>query len=332
MYVPIIRKVMKNNDLLVERSLPKTGELVAAVGEKVEPFTKLGMAKVSYGQLPLAKNLKVTNGRESGSYFYTGDIIGKLGRKKIIAPFDGTLLKIKDKDKGFVFQQEDRDYWLLAGVWGEVVDVIEKTAALVKTQTMDVHLAICTRDSYSGELIVFPNPSELLEMQYLQRYSKDPFGKVIYVGDHISLKVAKKAADLGIGGLICGSVDREALAFAKRKGMFLGAISGFGTIPTPDYIFDILKEVTTRYVFLHGNKGLLRIPVSKPYDPKEVKANIYTGQLRALKKGLLVQIFEEPYFGWVGQVHSVQDDDVQVIIDEGRDPVKIKIPNLISLE
>lgn len=330
MYVPIIRKVMKTNDVLVERGLPKKGELVAAVGDKVEPFTKLGMTKVSYGKLPLTKDLKVSKGRDIGSYFYTGDTIGRLGRKKIIAPFDGTL--VTAKDKSFIFQQEDRDYWLLAGVWGEVVDVIEKASALIKTQTLDVHLAICTRDSYSGELIVFPNPSELLEMQYLQRYSRDPFGKVIYVGDHISPKIVKKAAELGIGGLICGSVDREALAFAKNKGIFLGSISGFGTIPTPDYIFDILKEVSNRYVFLQGNKGLLRIPASKPHDPKEVKANSYTGQLRALKKGLLVQIFEEPYFGWVGQVHSIQDEDVQVIIDQGRDPVKIKIPNLISLE
>lgn len=330
MYVPIIRQVMKNNDVLVERSLPEKGELVADVGEVVEPFTKLGMTKVSYGRLPFPRNLKISKGRDVGSYFYTGDTVGKLGRKKLIAPFDGTLTKLEDGT--YLLEQEDRDYWLLSGVWGTVTSVVEKESALVKTQTMDVHLAVCTNDSYSGELIVFPNPSELLEMQYLQRFSKDPFGKVIYVGDYVSLKVAKKASSLGIGGLLCGSVDREALAYAKSKKIFLGAISGFGSIPTPEYIFDILKEVSNRYVFLQGNRGMLRIPASEPFDKKEIKTSVYTGQLRALKKNLLVQVFEEPYFGWVGRVHSIQGIEVQVIIDEGRDPVKIKIPNIVSLE
>lgn len=330
MHIPIIRKVMKNNDVFVERALPRVGEFVAKEGEVVEPFTKLGMTKISYGNLPLTKRFKVSKGRDVGSYFYTGDTLGVIGRKKVVAPFDGTLIKLENGD--FMFKQEDRDFWLLSGVWGTVASVVEKSSALIKTQTMDIKFAVSTSHSYSGELVVFPNPSELLEMQYLQQYSKDSFGKIIYVGDHLNLKLVEKALELGVAGLISGSVDREALTFAKKKGIFLGAISGFGSIPTPEYIFNILKEVTNRYVFLQGNLGLLRIPSEKPFPTKDIRPNTYTGQLRAVKKGLLVQIFEEPYFGWVGRVHSIRDDDVQVVVDAGRDPVKIKIPNIISLE
>ncbi|MBT7350721.1 hypothetical protein HN803_08140 [candidate division WWE3 bacterium] len=330
MYIPIIRKVMKTNDVFVERTLPRKGELVAKEKEVVEPFTKLGMTKVSYGNLPLPARLRVTKGRAVGSYFYTGDTLGKIGSKKVIAPFDGTL--IEQSGGGFLFNQEDRDFWLLSGVWGEVVSVVEKSSALIRTQMLDVKLAIATDHSYSGELIVFPNPSELLEMQYLQKFSKDSFGKIIYVGHHINEALVKKAHELGVAGLIAGSVDRDALVAAKKTDLFVGAFSGFGVIPTPDYIFDILKGVTNRYIFLQGNKNLLRIPAEKPYPTKDIRPNSYTGQLRSVKKGLLVQVFEEPFFGWTGKVHSMQGSSVQVIIDEGRDPVKIKIPSIISLE
>ena len=62
MFIPILKKVTMNNDVLVERALPKKGELVATPGEVVEPFAKLGMAKVSYGVLPLKSSLKINKG------------------------------------------------------------------------------------------------------------------------------------------------------------------------------------------------------------------------------------------------------------------------------
>lgn len=330
MFIPIIKKTMKNNEVLVERALPKKGELVATPGERVEPFAKLGMAKVSYGVLPLKSSLKISKGKEVGDYFYTGDTIGKVGGKRVVAPFDGTL--IKKKSGNFSLNQEDRDFWLLAGVWGEVISVVEKSSALIKTQTLDIHLAACTNFSYSGELIVFPNPTELLEMQYLQKFSKDPFGKVIYTGDYISLNIAKKAVQLGVTGLIAGSADREAFIFAKQNNLFVGAISGFGHIPTPDFIYSILNGVTNRYIFLQGDKGVLRIPVPEKFNTKETRTSSYTGQLRKVKKGLLVQVFDTPYFGWVGRVSAVKGEDIYVMLDEVSEPVKVKVPNILALE
>ena len=98
------------------------------------------------------------------------------------------------------------------------------------------------------------------------------------------------------------------------------------------YIFNVLKERSSRYVFVQGNKKLFRLPFPEPFDAKQARLSTYTGQLRAVKKGLLVQVFENPYFGWLGRVHSVQEDSVHVTIDGGHDPVKIKPPNIISLE
>ena len=329
MFVPIVRKIIKSNDVFVERALPAKGDLVASVGESIEPFTKLGMTKVSHGKIPLNKGFKMAKGKTLGSYFYTGDTLGRVKRKRIIAPFDGQLV---EKDNSFVFQQEKKDFWLLGGVWGDVTNVIEGVSALVKTQTLDIHLAVCTPNSYSGELIVFPNLSELLEMQYLEKFSKDSFGKVIYVGNYVSVDLVRKAAQLGVAGLVGGSIDRHAFVECKKANMFVGGISGFGMIPTPSYIFDVLKGVSSRYVFLQGEKQVLRIPARERFAESEVKTSKYTMQLRKLRKNLLVQVFEKPHFGWVGKVYSITGDEIHVILDGEDDPVKIKIPNIISLE
>ncbi len=329
MFVPIIKKITRNNNVYIERVLPRKGELDAVVGSKVEPFSKIGITKVTYGKLPIGSSLKITKGKNVGTYFYTGDVVGKVGKKKVVAPFDGYLEQVPN---GYVFRQEERDFWLLAGVWGEVADVVDNHSVLISCQVIDIHLAVCTEISYAGELIVFPNPSELLEMSYLEKFSKDSFGKVIYVGHHISTDIVTKAAELGIAGLLAGSVDRDALELAKKYQIFLGAIAGFGNIPTPSYVFEFLNDISNRYVFLQGGRGILRIPVSQPFADVEVKTSTYSGQLRQLKKGLKVQILEDPHFGWVGEVSSVQEDGVYVILDEVQDPIKVKIPNILALE
>ncbi|MBI2414798.1 hypothetical protein HYV31_03115 [candidate division WWE3 bacterium] len=329
MFIPLVQKITKRNNVLVERALPKKGELDAPIGTKVEPFTRVGIAKVSYGRLPLASSLKIVRGKSVGSYFYTGEVLGILTGKKIIAPFDGVLQKIPN---GFMFEQEERDFWLLAGVWGEVIDYVDKYSVILKTQTTDIHLAACTQNSCDGELIVFPNPSELLEMHYLERFSKDSFGKIVYTGNYVNSMMVAKAIELGVAGIIAGSAERDAFSLAKRNGVFLGSISGFGKIPTPTNVYAFLKDISNRYVFLQGSRQLLRIPVSSEFSEAEVSPDLFSGTLCELKCDLSVQVFEEPYFGWVGKVSSVTDDDVYVILDDVKDPVKIKIPNLVALE
>ena len=129
MHIPIVKKLTENNEVFIERALPKKGQLDAPTGSQVEPFTKLGMSKVSYGSLPIGSSLRISKGKKVGTYFYTGDTIGRLGKDKIVAPFDGYLDKIPN---GYMYRQEERDYWLLAGVWGDIVDVVDNYSVLLK--------------------------------------------------------------------------------------------------------------------------------------------------------------------------------------------------------
>lgn len=326
-YIPKVRKIMKKNNVFIERILPKEGEINIKKGTKVEPFTKLGITKVAYGSLPIKGNLKLEGKKRMGDFFYTGDTIGRVGGKKVIAPFDGRIQKIDNK---VVYEQEERDFWLLAGVWGEVVGMEKGKSVLLKSQTIDLHFAACTRMSYAGELIVFPNPSKLLELQYLEKFSKDSFGKIIYLGDHVDVEAVEKAVNLGVAGLIAGSADRQAFSLAKSNNMFLGIFSGFGNIPTPKPIYEFLKDISNRFVFLQGSRGVVRVPNPKPFMPDEETTG---GMFSEIREGLTVQVLEPPFLGFVGVVERIEEGEkIFVKLYGEKKLIEVKIPNILALE
>src|SRR3989304_5772813 len=117
MLVKVIKKATFIKNLNIERTLPTNGTVTSRKGDKVEPFTKLGMAKYSYGLMRIDSSLRLAKGKQEDKY---------------------------------ILKQEERDFWLLAGVWGEVQSVVENRSVLVKSQCMDLALLASTDFSYSG--------------------------------------------------------------------------------------------------------------------------------------------------------------------------------------
>lgn len=328
MYIPVLKKVIYSDNILLERALPLKGTISAHSGQKVEPFHKLGIAKVSYSYLELGPKIKLVKGKDVGSFVYSGKKIGSVGLHSVIAPFDGYIAKRHDS---YVLRQENRDYWLLAGVWGEVVDVIKDTSILIKTQAVDIHLTVSTNKNIEGELIVFPNPSDLLEMQYLENFTKNVEGKIIYVGDFATYKFMKRAYELGVAGVLAGGADKNTFVFAKENGMFLGVFTGFGYEHIPGFIYDILKDVSSRYVFMYGDKGILRIPMPAQSSGQNLSTK-NTSPFRLVEKGLKVQVLQKPYFGWIGEVDSISGSSIFVRFDGKKDIQEVKIPNILAIE
>lgn len=326
MKIPTLKKMRNAGDVLIERALPKEGSLVVKIGDKVEPFAKLGMSKASYGRMPMGNAVAIAKDKKLNDYFYCGDLIGNVLGKRITAPFDGYLVK---EGEEYVFKQEERDYWLLSGVWGEVTGLVENKSVLIRTQTKNIHLPVCAGGNCSGELVVFPNPPTLLEISYLEKYAKETFGKVIYGGNFIRMEFLQRAIELNVAGVIGGSAGRSAFSLAKKEGMFLGVFSGFGRIPTPKYIFNFLKEISSRYVFLRGGENLLRVPI--PYG-EFVSGKTPEEFLVELTPGLRVQVFKAPYFGFGGVVEDVRGMNVYVKLDEINQSIEVEVPGVFAVD
>lgn len=327
MYITLVKKMNYREDVLIERTLPEEGKVHVSVGDVVGPSDRLGICKVTPEMVNLGKDFKPEDKDNLPAPFQVGALVGKLKKEKFVAPFAGILKKEEDQ---YQFISDRRDYWLLPGVWGQVADVSHNKSVLLKTQVVDLHLPICTSEIKSGEMVVFPNPSDILTVRYFTDYLKSPKGKIVYVGNNISLDLIKTAADLKVEALLAGSADVKAYEYAVSHNVSLGLFTGFGNIATPKFIFDFINEITNRYVFFYGDKHHIQIPVPSN-DERFVLQNIRS-ILKYVRKGLRVQVLDSKNFGAIGTVDRVTKNSIFVKLEENEEVVGVNPPNIFAVE
>lgn len=260
MYAPVLKKLVEKKESYIERCLPVPGTLLVNEGDAVRPFDRLGECVYSQKQTIYPKNLRPFKYQSAKQFYHSGSNLGKIGKSAITTPFNGNLTK--KEDGSFVFNSTDDKFILLSGAWGTVHKVTENRAVLIKTQTRDLLLVASTPVSISGELVVFPNPMEILEKYYLEGFSKSNEGKIVYVGHFADIEVVKRAVEMGAAAILAGSAHKDTFNFAKSKGLGFGLISGFGKLETPEPLYKLLSIIAYRYVFLDGEKNVLKIPHS----------------------------------------------------------------------
>jgi hypothetical protein len=337
MYAPVLRKVRKNDKTLIERAMLGRGEVDVKVGDVVKPFDQLGSCKASHSRLILPDDF-VPISLEGLEKAYENDVIGKIKNKTVKAPFGGRLFKF---NYYWVLEESARDYDLLSGVWGTVKSTMEGSSVLLETQTTDLLLPIATGLSRSGELVVFPNPSDLLLHSFLDKFTKDSFGKIFYIGNHAELSSVRKAKNLGLKALLTGSITHEALIFAKRSGLSVGVFEGFGNINTSEVVFKELNKVSNRFVLFDSERNLLRIPMPEVKPSPKVRplakapavvAKATTKAIKKVQKGQIVQVLQAPNFGKTAQVDTVLESSILIKLAKDSKPVEVRVPNFFILE
>ncbi len=333
MLAPVIRKIVQNKKVLIERHLPSKGNLFVQKGDKLEPFQKLGDCMYSPNVFFFPKDFVPVKYLREKVYFQKGNLIGKMGVKKINAPENG-YVGFDESSQEYFFEEMPAKFTLLSGLWGEVSQVIPEHSVLIDTVVTEVDLVACT-DSFSfGELVVFPNPTEILEKFYLESFIKSTEGKIVYVGHYADLDTMSKARDLKISAVIAGSADPAAFSYAKSQNMGLGVLSGFGKMETPDFVYNLLNSVAYRHVFFHGDTGVLRIPMSGTEEENDLpgKKEALSKVIKKVIKGQKVQVLQKPHFGKIGVIDSVSGSSIFVKFGNELATVEIDQPNFYIIE
>ncbi len=341
MLVPVLRRITENN-CLVERVFPIDGEWLVKPEDFVEPFSPLGKCRFPQNSKILPGKFKPVDFDPPKKFYYAGSLVGKTGKEKFYAPYDGNL--VETRGKGYIFEEAERDYILLSGVWGKIRSLFENKSALIESQSKDILFSASTNVYTSGELVVFPNPSDVLKTSYLEKFIKDPRKKIIYIGNNVGLDVAKRAYELGVSAVIAGSVHSEVFELAQKYNLALGVFSGFGEIRTPEDVYKFLSSVSYRYVFFEGEKNILRVPVRKEdlsrFSAKSDKKTSgknkderdYPEYVKNVESGMSVQVLQKPYFGWVGVVDRVAESSIFVKFGLNDKSAEIKSPNFLIVE
>ncbi|HNS71179.1 MAG TPA: hypothetical protein PKK07_00470 [bacterium] len=358
MYAPVLKKLTDNRNTYIERALPSAGEIFIKEGDEVRPFDKIGECVYSQRRTIYPPSFKPDNLKTDRKFYYAGSVLGKLKSKNIQSPYNGNLSKIDNSRGGYSFDEAESKYVLLSGTWGKVQKVYEKRSVLISTITRDLLFAASTEVHVSGELVVFPNPMEILEKYYLESFSKNNFGKIVYVGHFADLEVVKRACEMGTVAVLAGSAHRSTFNYAKSKGLGFGVISGFGVLETPDPIYRFLSSISYRHVFFQGEGNILRIPMS-PEDQKTIPSskidvnndnksrkskkkkkeeNILNESvtelniIREVVPGLDVIVLQSPNFGKIGTVDRVEDSSIFVKFNNENDTAEVKLPNFFLIE
>jgi len=364
MFAPVIKKLIEKEESFIERTLPVPGSIFVKEGDSIKPFDRLGECTYSQKQLSLPKNFKPFKYKSVNQFYYQGSILGKIGKNQLKADFNGHLRKQPDGSYELI-AVEDK-FVLLSGVWGVIHKVFDNNSVLIKTQTKDLLLAASTPINVSGELVVFPNPMEILEKFYMESFSKSNAGKIVYVGHFADREVVKRACEMGAAAIIAGSAHKDTFNFAKQKGLGFGLISGFGKLETPEPIFKLLSVIAYRYVFLNGEKLTLKIPHSpdsekvaemkesnnleetqKDVKKKPGKKNVDLANkkttpgsnkltkekiIREVKKGDDILCLQFPNFGKIGVVDSVSESSIFVKFNIEKGLTEIRLPNFFIIE
>lgn len=329
MWVPVLNKVLETSESYVERLLPVPGTLFVNPGDNVVPYSHLGFCSYSQKTLKLPAKFRPVGYKKDGQFYYIHNNLGKSGRLPVEAPYNGNLFKMPSGE--YEFRQEVSRYTLLSGVWGIVDKVVDKKSLLIKTTMKNLNLVIATKTDFAGELVVFPNPSHLLEKFYLDEFTKGSGdGKVVYIGNQISINLLKQAVKYGVKGIVGGSADLETYKYALKSGISFGLFSGFGNIPTPEDIYTVLTGVSNRYVFFKGEQNVLSIPMPPEEQVQTIQKKLKQPIVDA-KKGMRVLILQHPHFGESGTIDSLTENSIFVKFNLNDKAVEIRVPNFYIL-
>jgi len=232
---------------------------------------------------------------------------------------DGGKFFVKEgsKVRPFDFVAEIKDtvrQRLTAGVGGEVVKVLPGKAVLIKTSAVIVRGVVGRGEDDEGEIRIAADYKAPIELSAVDASCA---GDVLVGGFVTSLEVFKKAEAVGVKGIVCGGADFS--AFQKTNLPTL-LIEGFGRPPLNRRVFEFLKKVEGRHIFLSpGHEELLVARLGEEVEEEPEMGEVFV----ELKKGMKVQNFGASRFGQMGKAAKVLKDMVEVLFEDGE---KVEVP------
>lgn len=320
MIIPTFKNISYLEDIFFERALPSKGKILLNNDEIVSSYSKVGFSKNSIRELLIPSELKIAKKSYNQKQYKIGDLVAYGNNKYLFSPFDGYL---ENRGKINVLVKDPEDYWLISGVNGKVINVIPSRSILIQTSGFELKFFATSTSYCEGVLEVLPNPSELIEIEYMEKYIRNGLGKIVYTGDFLRKEMLLKAIEIGCEGLITASCDRETLKIAKENNFFVGILSGFGRIPVREKIWKFLKTFKSKYAIVReGSNNLFISELNSDYKNENSFVN--------LKIGLPVIVLDYPYFGWEGVVTGIEHENVRVKIIKLDEIVTTHFSNLIS--
>lgn len=327
MIIPLFKSIQFYKKFLIERSLPSKGKIMSVEGVDIKPWDRLGFCRTSNKEIIIPRDYKIQKKFFSKNFVKTGELIGKKKNNYLFSTFDGF---IQNRGEVNVVISYPQDVFKVSGVFGKVMNVASSNSVLIETSGYEIKLIATSTSSSEGQLIVLPNPAEILQIEFLNKYVKEGVGSIIYIGDNLRLEILNRAMEIGCSGVLCGSCDREVLQYAKENNFFVGVFSGFGRIPTHSKTYKLLKSKDKQYCIVQEGSENLFISINPTESPESI-FELTSQSYLTISLGLSVVVLDYPYYAWEGEVVDINQTDVYVRLLGNGEVIKTNNFGIIAL-
>jgi hypothetical protein len=295
----------------VKRLLPTVGEIVTGVGQSVTPMQVVARSgkEVRYHVLPLSDQLQIlpeelprlldlspgTRVRQGMTLIDRKGFLGR--RQQYHSPLEGEVYAVEN-GRLILRQTSDIDE-LRALVAGQVVEHIPQRGVVLETFGALIQVAWSSDHEDAGLLqMLSPRPDALFMPEQITAECQSA---IIVVGYFDQPKVLQRAREVGVRGIICGSLPADLCRLATSGDLPIFVTDGIGDFGMSAPVYDILRVADGRRTALLGrHTDVGRGQIVLQADSKTT----HTPPLATdpLAPGQRVRLLRGPHLNQVGEV------------------------------
>lgn len=321
-----------------DRRLPLEGEVLVEVGDRVGAGDVVARTELPGKVYPVnvANELGVDPAqlrsyllKQEGERVTEGEVIGRT--RGILGFFatdsraivTSTLESISTVTGIVIFQADPIAVEIDAYINGKVVEVIQGEGCVVQASATLVQGIFGLGGEVQAELAMAVDaPDQTLAPADLdERHA----GKIVVGGAYVPLETFRRAAELGVRGLVTGGFDYDeikdllgyeigvAVTGGEKLGLSLVVTEGFGRIEMAPATFELLRSKAGQRASLDGatqiRAGVIRPEIVVTHDEEEVPdAPWVAPEPEGIAVGDTVRGIRSPWFGRIGRVESLPVD------------------------
>jgi len=257
-------QISPRTGIRVERRLPSLGEILVQVGQQVEAMQKVGRSSARHEirVLNIAKFLRLNDRadlsrlilKKCGDWVEAGEVLAArrgvipLWHKPCRSPIAGRLVAI-----GYgwaAIEEEAESVDLLAFISGHVTATANRRSVMI--ETIGAH--IVGAFGVGGEGI---GPLQMGVTDRADTLSPDNIvpnarNTILVGGASLSLEAIERAAEMGVKGIIVGSLSASLHDLIPTPLFPIVAIEGYGNIPMSAKVFTLLRHFEGRQASISG--------------------------------------------------------------------------------
>lgn len=335
-------KVTARTTIEKTRRLPLKGEVTVQVGDLVQPDTivartelpgimqtvrvaeKLG---VEVGDVERILKCKVGDKVERGTLLAETRSFFGLMRNECRSPVAGTVELFSPVSGHIGIRFKPTLVEVRAYIQGKVTEVIPEEGVVVETEGAMIQGIFGVGGEQLGGLkVVSEGPDQILQEEMI---TDDLAGKVVVGGSNITAEALRKAASVGVAGLVVGGIiDKDLIEYLghdigvaitgqENVPTTLIVTEGFGIISMANRTFELLKSLDGQTASINGatqiRAGVIRPEIIVPSE--KGSAGKVEDSEQSLDVGTKIRIIREPYFGRLGNVTALPPEPV--VIESG---------------